>query len=230
MPFGDQALATTRATLERAGGYPATCILEEFILVNTLRAMSAQGLGRLVTLPAPALCSPRRWERATVWRINAVNQAVMLWHKWGATPAEVFEFYYGVPAPLVEPSSPSAWDPLSRCVNGERSPAWLKLFAERQLVFVHIPRCAGTSLEAALFGKFDYSQHHTAAELRTLLGAEAYDEAFTLAFVREPVARYLSAFYYLLYRGLTQVRWPSPALASRPCSSLTPSPVLYDPL
>lgn len=100
LPFGDQALATTRATLDAIGGYPETCILEEFILVNRLRAMSAAGLGRILTLDATALCSPRRWERSTVWRINAVNQAVMLWHRWGATPAQVFEFYYGMPAPV----------------------------------------------------------------------------------------------------------------------------------
>ena len=69
-------------------------------MVNRLRAMSAAGLGRILTLDATALCSPRRWERSTVWRINAVNQAVMLWHRWGATPAQVFEFYYGMPAPV----------------------------------------------------------------------------------------------------------------------------------
>ena len=280
LPFGDQALATTRKTLEAVGGYPETCILEEFILVNRLRAMSAAGLGRIVTLDACALCSPRRWENSSVWRINAVNQAVMLWHKWGATPsqvrqsprsllpsarphhphrpplrmlapppprlaahvatssfshgrllsysqgltlpscllltppcahtAQVFEFYYGIPAPKPRPRlkgapPPEGWDATSRCVNGERSAAWAALFTARKAVFVHIPRCAGTSVEASLFGQSDYSQHLTAHELRSLVGSGVYASALTIAFVREPLDRYLSAFYYLLYRQGTLV-------------------------
>lgn len=47
---------------------------EEYILVNALRACCAAGGGRILTLPKPALCSPRRWERHSVWRTNAVNR------------------------------------------------------------------------------------------------------------------------------------------------------------
>jgi hypothetical protein len=101
LPFGDQALATTATTLRAVGGYPNTCILEEYALVNTLRRLSASGIGTILTLPQPALCSPRRWEKHTIWRTNATNQAVMLWHKWGASPEQIFEFYYGIPAPKV---------------------------------------------------------------------------------------------------------------------------------
>ena len=99
LPFGDQALALTARTLEEAGGYPDFPILEEYELVCRLRRLAAAGAGRIVTLPLAALCSPRRWEKHTIWRTNAVNQAVMLWYRWGATPAQIFEFYYGVPAP-----------------------------------------------------------------------------------------------------------------------------------
>lgn len=79
----------------RLAVYTQVPILEEYILVNTLRAKCAAGGGRILTLPKPALCSPRRWEKANVWRINAVNQAVMIWYRFGATPEQVFEFYYG---------------------------------------------------------------------------------------------------------------------------------------
>jgi len=95
LPFGDQALAMRAQLLRECGGIPSVPILEEFILVNTLRARCAAGAGRIITLSTPALCSPRRWEKSTVWRINAVNQAVMLWHRFGATPEAIFEFYYG---------------------------------------------------------------------------------------------------------------------------------------
>ncbi len=75
LPFGDQALATTAATLSAVGGFPDYPILEEYELVQRLRALAAAGAGKLVTLPSAALCSPRRWERVTVWRTNAINQA-----------------------------------------------------------------------------------------------------------------------------------------------------------
>ena len=78
------------------------------------------------------------------------------------------------------------------------------LESNRRAVFVHVPRCAGTSLEAAIFAQDHYSQHLTAAELRALLGPRAYDGAFRFAFVRDPLDRFLSAFYYLLFRGLTR--------------------------
>eukprot|EP00928_Gymnodinium_smaydae_P039945 TRINITY_DN27178_c0_g1_i1.p1 TRINITY_DN27178_c0_g1~~TRINITY_DN27178_c0_g1_i1.p1 ORF type:complete len:347 (+),score=64.42 TRINITY_DN27178_c0_g1_i1:57-1043(+) len=101
LPFGDQALATTRHTLELLGGYPDVPILEEFLLVCAARKYGASHGCRIVTLDrsCTALCSPRRWQQRGVWQTNLRNQAVMLWHRFGATPAQVFQFYYGRPAP-----------------------------------------------------------------------------------------------------------------------------------
>ena len=96
---GTSHLATTAWTLSAAGGYANWCMLEEFDLIGRLRRLAITGGGRIVTLPSAALCSPRRWEKHSVWRTNAVNQAVMLWHRFGATPEQVFRFYYGVEAP-----------------------------------------------------------------------------------------------------------------------------------
>ena len=81
-----------------------------------------------------------------------------------------------------------------------RTATWRALFTERRVVFVHLPRTAGTSIESSLFGQDHFSQHHTAAELRTLLGPAAYEDAFRFTFVREPLDRFLSAFFYLLHR------------------------------
>ena len=101
-----------------------------------------------------------------MWCTNAVNQAVMLWHRGGATPAQIFAFYYGVPSPGPD----VAWAALSRCTNGERAAAWAAAFAARRACFVHVPRCAGTSVEAAVFGLPFFSQHLSAAQLSRLLG------------------------------------------------------------
>jgi len=120
LPFGDQALTTTRGTLaalgfakgdgtvEGGGGYPDEPILEEYQLVAAIRARELASLprtggGRVAMLGGPpALCSPRRWENRPVWHVNAINQAIMIWFRYGATTAEVFQFYYGVPAPAKE--------------------------------------------------------------------------------------------------------------------------------
>eukprot|EP00929_Paragymnodinium_shiwhaense_P067231 TRINITY_DN33852_c0_g1_i1.p1 TRINITY_DN33852_c0_g1~~TRINITY_DN33852_c0_g1_i1.p1 ORF type:complete len:348 (-),score=47.54 TRINITY_DN33852_c0_g1_i1:62-1048(-) len=100
LPFGDQALAVTRQTLAAMGGFPEYPILEEYELVQRLRRASAEGAGRIVTLKEPALCSPRRWLQRPIWRVNWVNQMVMIWYNhFSATPGDVFKYYYGRDAP-----------------------------------------------------------------------------------------------------------------------------------
>eukprot|EP00966_Prymnesium_polylepis_P312386 7218252-Prymnesium_polylepis.1 len=47
LPFGDQALATTAATLAEVGGYPDFPLLEEYELVNRFRKLSAGGAGHI---------------------------------------------------------------------------------------------------------------------------------------------------------------------------------------
>ena len=93
---------TTRGTLVAlgfaGGGYPDDPILEEYQLVARVNARA----GRIAMLGGPpALCSPRRWEKKPVWYVGLVNQAIIMWFRWGATTAQVFEFYYGVPAPTI---------------------------------------------------------------------------------------------------------------------------------
>ena len=119
LPFGDQGLAITKARLtERYGGwggaeYP---LLEDFQLVQKLRQDGACGLGWIELIgeggglssaaaeeaaggggaEGTLRCSPRRWRSLGVWRVNLVNQLVMLWFQRGATPQQLFDFYYGI--------------------------------------------------------------------------------------------------------------------------------------
>ena len=60
-----------------------------------IRRLGAAGGGHIRTLDEPAVCSPRRWAQRSVWRVNLVNQLVMLWFRFGATPRDIFKFYYG---------------------------------------------------------------------------------------------------------------------------------------
>ncbi len=90
----------------------------------------------------------------------------------------------------------------------------------RRYVFVHIHKCAGTSIEIALakslrhndlvFGStksgekhqdffrraIGLNKHSTAIEARQFLGDEYWDRSFKFAFVRHPIDRLRSLFHY----------------------------------
>ena len=102
LPFGDQGLALRTKVLASFGGWGGAAypLLEDFQLVQKLRVAGAQGRGRIVeigTVEHTLRCSPRRWLRLGIWRINLVNQLVMLWYQHGGgTPQQLFDFYYGI--------------------------------------------------------------------------------------------------------------------------------------
>lgn len=91
----------------------------------------------------------------------------------------------------------------------------------RQFIFLHVPKCAGTSVaqalaehlawndvqlgatplgEAAVEGyraQFGLSKHCTAREIRLVVGKELWGRYFTFAIVRHPFRRQLSLYTYL---------------------------------
>eukprot|EP01062_Namystynia_karyoxenos_P047797 TRINITY_DN36181_c0_g1_i2.p2 TRINITY_DN36181_c0_g1~~TRINITY_DN36181_c0_g1_i2.p2 ORF type:complete len:381 (+),score=139.96 TRINITY_DN36181_c0_g1_i2:93-1145(+) len=97
LPFGDQGIALTRERLAAYGGYGGTAypLMEDFQLVGKMRRDYAQGLGHIQVIPAVLRCSPRRWMKLQIWRVCLINQIVMLWYQFGATPQQLFDFYYG---------------------------------------------------------------------------------------------------------------------------------------
>lgn len=64
---------------------------------------------------------------------------------------------------------------------------------ERGFLFVHIPKNAGSSITQAL--GFTKTTHHTALQLRQLLGNE-FKDLFKFAVARNPWARFLSLYRY----------------------------------
>lgn len=81
-------------------------------------------------------------------------------------------------------------------------------FGRRGCLFVHIPKCAGTSLMDALFGG-PVSNHRSIAFLRLAFTAEEYRRTFKFTFVRNPWDRLVSTFYYLRAGGQSEqdVEW-----------------------
>jgi rSAM/selenodomain-associated transferase 2 len=72
MPYGDQALFTTRRMFAAVGGYPEMAIMEDFVLVRQL-----QKRGRIVILPEKAVTSARRWRNIGPLRTTLINQVIV---------------------------------------------------------------------------------------------------------------------------------------------------------
>jgi hypothetical protein len=70
---------------------------------------------------------------------------------------------------------------------------------DKKLIFIHIPKCAGTAVEVFFAGRTwsninKKTTHITAQEAVKLYGRETWDSCFTFSVVRNPWARLLSFF------------------------------------
>lgn len=69
-----------------------------------------------------------------------------------------------------------------------------------KVIFIHVPKAAGSSIEKALFSTRGEVGHHGAEEY-LLADAEKFRRYFTFAFVRNPLDRFVSAYEYLAQGG-----------------------------
>ncbi|MGH8446591.1 MAG: sulfotransferase family 2 domain-containing protein [Solimonas sp.] len=65
-----------------------------------------------------------------------------------------------------------------------------------QAIFVHVPKCGGTSVLQAVFGD-DQRSHYTVAGYQKIFAPREYGSYFKFAAVRNPWARLVSAWHYL---------------------------------
>ena len=71
--------------------------------------------------------------------------------------------------------------------------------AEKKYIFIHIPKNAGTSIEASLTGAEqwkDEEKHMTAWECKTKYGEQVWHEYFSFCVVRNPWDRLLSQYKF----------------------------------
>lgn len=83
-----------------------------------------------------------------------------------------------------------------KVIGIQRIKVWW-LYKQRFLgnyAFVHVPKCGGTSIEAAL--GVPWKIHKTAQEQRRIFGRRAWERVFSFAVVRNPFARVLSDYTY----------------------------------
>jgi hypothetical protein len=76
----------------------------------------------------------------------------------------------------------------------------LRPFDDLECIFIHVPRCAGTSVSSGLFGR-PSGTHINARMFQTVYSRGEWERYFKFAFVRSPWDRLLSAFRYLRKGG-----------------------------
>lgn len=73
-----------------------------------------------------------------------------------------------------------------------------QIFRELRCIFIHVPKCAGTSIEKTL-GDNSYGGHSYARSIRERYPNE-WKNYYKFSIVREPLSRFASAYYYLRNR------------------------------
>jgi hypothetical protein len=90
MPYGDQALFMRTNIFRELGGFPDIPIMEDFELARRLRRR-----GRIVTIPASVMTSPRRWHETGVIRTTITNRAAIIAYFLGVPIRRIAGLYKG---------------------------------------------------------------------------------------------------------------------------------------
>ncbi|MDJ0619053.1 MAG: TIGR04283 family arsenosugar biosynthesis glycosyltransferase [Calothrix sp. MO_192.B10] len=88
LPYGDQAIFLKREVFQAVGGFPELPIMEDFELICKLKRQ-----GRIITLPASVVTSPRRWVKKGVWQTTLINQVVIIAYFLGVSPERIRRWY-----------------------------------------------------------------------------------------------------------------------------------------
>lgn len=87
-PYGDQGIFVRRAVYEDLGGFPDVPIMEDVILMRTLRRLHP-----VVLLPGPIYVSARRWQKYGPIRQTLRNWWLLAAFRCGASPQRLADSY-----------------------------------------------------------------------------------------------------------------------------------------
>lgn len=74
-------------------------------------------------------------------------------------------------------------------------------FRAKGLIFVHIPKNAGTSIGRSLYGPYGPRLAHYSARFYHALAPRFYDKTPSFAILRDPVDRFVSAYFFVQNKG-----------------------------
>jgi hypothetical protein len=81
-------------------------------------------------------------------------------------------------------------------------------FDEKKCIYIHVPKCAGVSVNKALLGCLG-GGHTTLRQYRRIFGFREFESYFKFSFSRNPWDRLVSAFHFLKQGGFNEAdaRW-----------------------
>lgn len=125
LPYGDQVISLHACVFHFLGGFPDQCLMEDYELVCLLRRRAALFVSPVEHAPsgtvmrekiaiisgAPALCSPRRWQKFGVLYVTFMNHKFVNLYagRRKIGPDDLFKQYYGQEAPKRE-AVDSPWE------------------------------------------------------------------------------------------------------------------------
>ena len=89
LPYGDQAIFVLSEIFHQIEGFPYIPIMEDFELIKQLSK-----IGKIITLPLPAITSSRRWENLGILRTTLLNQIVIAMYYAGVPPNLIARWYH----------------------------------------------------------------------------------------------------------------------------------------
>ncbi len=91
LPYGDQALFTTRQMFMAIGGFAEIAIMEDFVFIENVKKR-----GTIFILPELATTSARRWQNMGIVQTTIINQLIVIGYRMGIPPATLAGWYQRV--------------------------------------------------------------------------------------------------------------------------------------
>lgn len=91
LPFGDNAMFTTRHVYDQIGGFQEVYLLEDVLMVEGLWKVGHIGIAE----GEPVITSARRWRKWGLFRITGLNRFILIAHYLGVSTETLALWYYG---------------------------------------------------------------------------------------------------------------------------------------
>ena len=79
------------------------------------------------------------------------------------------------------------------------SKKYIKQYQKSDIIFIHIPKAAGTSIANEIYGK--RNGHLTASQVVKILGKDEFNRKFSFSISRNPYDRLVSSYFYAVQGG-----------------------------